>query len=81
MPILIPFIFGSSFASAIPAASLLVCVSGLAVSTVIVTNLINALERNDFLFSNSLFGAACAVVMGFLLVPRLGLMGAAAGVQ
>jgi O-antigen/teichoic acid export membrane protein len=78
MPILIPFIFGSSFASAIPAASLLVCVSGLAVSTVIVTNLINALERNDFLFSNSLFGAACAVVMGFLLVPRLGLMGAAA---
>lgn len=78
MPILIPLIFGPSFAPAIPAAVLLVCVSGLAVSTVIVTNLINVLERNDFLFSNSLFGAVCAVVMGFILVPRLGLMGAAA---
>jgi O-antigen/teichoic acid export membrane protein len=77
MPILIPFIFGPSFAPAIPAAILLVCVSALAVSTIITTNLVNALERNDFLFSTSLFGAVLAVAIALLLIPRFGLMGAA----
>jgi O-antigen/teichoic acid export membrane protein len=77
MPILIPFIFGPSFAPAIPAAILLVCVSALAVITLITTNLVNALERNDFLFSSSLFGAVFAVAIELLLVPRFGLMGAA----
>jgi O-antigen/teichoic acid export membrane protein len=78
MPILIPFIFGPSFAPAVPAAVLLVCVSALAVSTIITTNLVNALERNDFLFSTSLFGAVFAVAIALLLIPRFGLMGAAA---
>ena len=56
----------------------LVCVSGIAATTVIATNLVNALERSDFIFANSFAGALFAVALGFALVPEFGLMGATA---
>jgi O-antigen/teichoic acid export membrane protein len=78
MPVLLPLLYGPDFAPAIVPAMVLVCVSGIAVTTVIATNLVNALERSDFIFANSFAGALVAVALGFALVPRFGLMGATA---
>jgi O-antigen/teichoic acid export membrane protein len=76
MPVLLPLLYGPDFAPAILPAMVLVCVSGIAATTVIATNLVNALERSDFIFANSFAGALIAVALGFALVPRFGLMGA-----
>jgi O-antigen/teichoic acid export membrane protein len=78
MPVLLPLLYGPDFAPAILPAMVLVCVSGIAATTVIATNLVNALERSDFIFANSFAGALIAVALGFALVPRFGLMGATA---
>ncbi len=78
MPVLLPLVYGPDFADAVAPAIVLVCVSGIAVTTVIATNLVNALERSDFIFANSLSGAVFAIVLGFALIPRFGIMGATA---
>jgi O-antigen/teichoic acid export membrane protein len=78
MPVLLPLLYGPDFAPAILPAMVLVCVSGIAATTVIATNLVNALERSDFIFANSFAGALFAIALGFVLVPGFGLMGATA---
>jgi O-antigen/teichoic acid export membrane protein len=78
MPVLLPLLYGPDFAAAIMPATVLVCVSGIAATTIIATNLVNALERSDFIFANSFVGAVLAIVLGFFLIPRFGLMGATA---
>lgn len=76
MPVLLPLLYGPDFTPAILPAMVLVCVSGIAATSVIATNLVNALERSDFIFANSFAGALFAVALGFALVPQFGLMGA-----
>jgi len=78
MPVLLPLLYGPDFAPAILPAMVLVSVSGIAATTLIATNLVNALERSDFIFANSFVGALFAIALGFMLVPRFGLMGATA---
>lgn len=78
MPVLLPLLYGPDFAPAILPAMVLVSVSGIAATTLIATNLVNALERSDFIFANSFVGALFAVALGLVLVPRFGLMGATA---
>ncbi len=78
MPVLLPLVYGPDFTDAVVPAIVLVCVSALAVTTVIATNLVNALERSDFIFANSFGGALFAIVLGFVLIPQFGLMGATA---
>ena len=78
MPVLLPLIYGPAFSPAIPAAMVLVCVAALGVTTVIATNLVQALERNDFIFFSAAVGAVFVVLAGFVLVPAFGLSGAVA---
>jgi O-antigen/teichoic acid export membrane protein len=79
MPVLLPLMYGQEFVPAVPAAALVVCVSGISVANSMATNLVYAEERSDFVFYTSAFGGLCAIAAGLLLVPRWGLTGAAAG--
>jgi O-antigen/teichoic acid export membrane protein len=77
IPELLPVLYGGKFASAVPAAMVLVSVAALSVLSTVATSLVQALERSDFIFASSLCGAACALASGFLFIPEYGLMGAA----
>jgi O-antigen/teichoic acid export membrane protein len=77
IPELLPALYGGKFASAVPAAMVLVSVAALSVLSTVGTSLVQALERSDFIFASSLCGAACALAAGFLLIPEFGVMGAA----
>lgn len=78
MPVVLPAVFGASFAGAVPAATLLVCAAAVSAASTVGTNLVLALDRNDFVFVSSVLGAGLAVVAGMTLVPAFGVMGAAA---
>jgi O-antigen/teichoic acid export membrane protein len=77
MPVLLPLIYGKAFAPAVPAAILLACAAAISVTSIVATNLVQAVERSEFIFFSSVFGALLAVLAGFLLVPSFGVMGAA----
>jgi O-antigen/teichoic acid export membrane protein len=77
MPALLPLIYGNAFAPAIPAAIILAGAATIGATSVVATNLVQAVERSDFIFFSSLFGALVAIFAGFLLVPHFGVMGAA----
>lgn len=77
MPLVLPLIYGSAFAPAIPAAIILVCAAAVSATSVVGTNLVLAMERNDFVLISSLVGAGFAVVAGLMLIPTFGVLGAA----
>ncbi|MDC7785233.1 polysaccharide biosynthesis C-terminal domain-containing protein [Rhodoplanes sp. TEM] len=77
MPLLLPLVYGDAFTPAVPAAIILACAAAVGVTSVMATNLVQAVERNDFVFFSSLFGAALALAAGLLLVPAFGVIGAA----
>jgi O-antigen/teichoic acid export membrane protein len=79
MPLLLPMIYGPSFADAVPVASILVGASAVVATGTITSNLLLALERNDFLLYCGAAGAAVSVAFGLTLVPAFGAIGAAAG--
>ena len=77
MPIVLPLIYGKAFTPAVPAAIILVCAAAISATSVVGTNLVLAMERNDFVFISSLVGACFAVFAGFMLIPTFGVLGAA----
>lgn len=77
MPVLLPLIFGAAFSAAVPAAILLVLAAAIGATSVMMTNLVLAMDRNDFVLVCALVGAGFAVLAGLLLVPSFGVMGAA----
>jgi len=77
MPVLLPLIYGKAFADAVPAAIILAGAATVGATSIVATNLVQAVERSDFIFFSSAFGALVAVLAGFLLVPIFGVIGAA----
>ena len=75
MPVLLPLIFGSEFAPAIPSAMVLTVTAALAFST-IGSSLVYAKERSGFIALGGLAGAVLSVAAGFLIVSRFGVLGA-----
>ncbi|WP_165932945.1 polysaccharide biosynthesis C-terminal domain-containing protein [Rhizobium sp. BK251] len=77
-PTLIRLLYGAEFEDAAPAAMVVMTAAALTITTVIGTHLVTAFGRSDFIFISSLTGAVLSVTIGLLLVPPLGLIGAAA---
>ena len=76
-PVLLPLIYGKAFAPAVPAAIVLAGAATISVTSIVATNLVQAVDRSDFIFFSSVLGAVLAVLAGFLLVPSFGVLGAA----
>jgi O-antigen/teichoic acid export membrane protein len=79
MPLLLPMIYGPSFTDAVPVASILMIASAVVAIGTIASNLLLALERNDFVLYCGAAAAAVSVAFGLTLVPTFGAIGAAAG--
>ena len=77
MPVLLPLLYGSAFAGAVPAAQLLVCAASVSAISSVGSNLVWGLERSDVDFYASLAGACLAVLGGVALIAPFGEMGAA----
>jgi len=84
MPAALPLIYGSAFADAVPAATILLIAAGIAAMSSVGASLIFAMERSDLIFASGLVAAALSVLAGLTVVQSFGLMGAVwarAGVQ
>jgi O-antigen/teichoic acid export membrane protein len=84
MPAALPLIYGSAFAEAVPAATILLIAAGVAAISSVGASLIFAMERSDLIFASGLVAAALSVLAGVTVVQSFGLMGAVwarAGVQ
>lgn len=77
LPVLLPVVYGHDFASAVPAATVLVLAAGIAATASVGTTLVMAMDRSDFVFASGLISAALAITAGFTVIPAFGLMGAA----
>lgn len=77
LPTALPMIFGQAFATAVPAATVLVLAAGIGATSSVGTNLLMAVDRSDVIFATGLVLAILSVAAGFTLIPRYGLMGAA----
>jgi O-antigen/teichoic acid export membrane protein len=77
-PVLVPLLFGTDFADAVPVATVLLltaaAVNSLGVTTVY---LIYSTGKIGLLLISNGLGLAGTIVLGFILIPRFGLMGAA----
>ncbi len=78
-PVLLPAIYGASFAEAVPSATILVAGAALATCTSVAGTYANAAERTRFGLVLGLIGAVLSVVVGFAVVPAFGPIGAACG--
>ena len=75
--VLIPALFGGDFAAAVPASAVLLiaaAISSLGVSTLY---LLYSTGKTALLVISNAAGLVLTIVLGFLLIPRFGLMGAA----
>jgi O-antigen/teichoic acid export membrane protein len=77
VPVLLVLLYGPAFAPAVPASMIIVTAAAFSITTVIGTHLVNAVGRSDFIFWSSLAGAVLSAILGFALIPSLGLLGAA----
>jgi O-antigen/teichoic acid export membrane protein len=77
LPTLLPLIYGSAFAGAVPAATVLVLSAGVGAISSVGASLIMAMDRSDFVFISGLVAAALVVTAGLTVIPAFGLMGAA----
>ena len=77
LPALLPPIYGTAFAEAIPVACVLVAGAAIGATGSVGSQMIYAHERSDFIFASGLVGAALSIAAGFLIVPQYGMMGAA----
>jgi len=77
MPVLLPLIYGSAFAAAVPAAMILVAAAALVSILSVSTILFYAVDRSDFGFFCGLLAAPLTIVTGLTIIPEFGLLGAA----
>ncbi|AFM16087.1 membrane protein involved in the export of O-antigen and teichoic acid [Mycolicibacterium chubuense NBB4] len=76
-PVLIPVLFGAEFADAIPVASVLLIAAAVSSLGVTTLYLLYSAGKTGLLVVSNGVGLAGTVALGFLLIPRFGLMGAA----
>jgi O-antigen/teichoic acid export membrane protein len=74
-PVLLPFLYGSSFIPAVPISMILIALASLGFANVGST-LIYGVERSGFIAASGLIGAMMAVITNLIMVPYWGVMGA-----
>jgi O-antigen/teichoic acid export membrane protein len=79
LPELLPLIYGPSFRAAVPAATVLVASAGVAACAAVASNVVLAHERSDLFALSGLVGVVLALLLGFVIIPYFGIMGAAWG--
>ena len=83
-PVLLPIMYGSAFAPAVPTATILVSAAAVVTGTSIAGVYMIAMERTRFVLCAGLGGAALSIVAGLTIVPAFGPIAAAcsrAGIQ
>jgi O-antigen/teichoic acid export membrane protein len=76
-PVLIPILFGTEFADSVLAASVLLIAAAIWLPGVATGYLIFSTGKTRVLFISNAVGLIGTIGLGFLLIPRFGLMGAA----
>lgn len=76
-PVLVPLLFGGEFADAIPVASVLLIAAAVSSLGVTTFYLLQSIGKTGFLLMSNGIGLVGTIALGFILVPRYGLMGAA----
>lgn len=76
-PVLVPLLFGAEFADAAPVASVLLIAAALCLPGAVTANLIYSTGKIGLLLVSNAVGLAGTIALGFILIPRFGLMGAA----
>jgi O-antigen/teichoic acid export membrane protein len=76
-PVLVPAFFGSKFADAASAASVLLIAAAVSSLGVTTFYLLQSLGKTGFLLISNGLGLVGTVALGFLLIPHFGLIGAA----
>lgn len=76
-PVLVPLTFGPEFADAVPATSVLLVAAAVSNLGVVTAYLMYSTGRSGVLLISNAIGLAATIALGFLLIPRFGLMGAA----
>ena len=76
-PVLVPLIFGAEFDDAVPVASVLLIAAVISSLGVTTFYLLQSVGKTGFLLLSNGLGLVATIVLGFLLVPRYGLIGAA----
>ena len=75
-PVLLPVVYGKSFAMAVPFAMILAAGAVVGVAGV-GSALLYGMERSSFIIGSSVVGACLATLLAWLVIPTWGLMGAA----
>ncbi len=78
-PVLLPVMYGPSFAPAVPSATVLLGASALTATTSVATVYLYATERTRFMLGTAVFGAALSILAGLTIVPAFGPLAAACG--
>ncbi|WP_396925491.1 lipopolysaccharide biosynthesis protein [Mycolicibacterium sp.] len=76
-PVLIPLIFGTDFADAVPASSVLLVAAAISSLGVTTLYFLQSVGKTTLLLITNGIGLIGTIVLGFLLIPSEGLMGAA----
>jgi O-antigen/teichoic acid export membrane protein len=76
-PVLVPLLFGAEFADSVPAASVLLIAAAVWLPGVSTNYLIYSSGKIRVLLISNALGLVGTIALGFLLIPRFGLMGAA----
>ena len=76
-PELVPLLFGAEYADAVPVASVLLIAASISSLGVTTFYLLQSIGRAGFLLISNGSGLVGTIVLGFLLIPRFGLIGAA----
>lgn len=76
-PVLVPVFFGDEFSGAIPATSVLLIAAAISSLGVTTFYLLQSMGKTGFLLISNGIGLVGTIALGFVLVPRFGLIGAA----
>lgn len=76
-PVLVPLLFGAQFADAAAVASVLLIAAAVSSLGVTTFYLLQSIGKTGFLLMSNGVGLIGTIALGFLLVPRYGLIGAA----
>ncbi|MBY0289796.1 MAG: polysaccharide biosynthesis C-terminal domain-containing protein [Mycobacteriaceae bacterium] len=76
-PVLVPLLFGDEFRGAAPVASVLLIAAAISSLGVTTLYLLQSIGKTGFLLMSNGVGLIGTVVLGFVLVPHFGLIGAA----
>ena len=76
-PVLVPALFGAEYGGAVPAAVVLLIAAAISALGVTTLYLLYSTGKTAFLVISNGLGLVVTIALGFVLIPRYGLMGAA----